>query len=100
HERSVAARAEREAERVEHDRLPRARLAGQHRKPRREVEVQFIDQDDVAYREVNEHESPESISGGPASCKPCGNPVQPPAFVIPGRAIARARNPDTPVFMD
>ena len=51
----VAARAERQREGVEQDRLAGAGLAGQHGKPVGEIDVEPIDQDDVADRKPGEH---------------------------------------------
>ncbi len=55
HQRHVAARAERKGEGVEQDRLARAGLAGEHRQAGREIDVEPVDQDDVAYREPGQH---------------------------------------------
>ena len=55
HQRRVAAAAERERERVEHDRLARAGLPGQHREPRGEIEIELLDEDDVANRKMGQH---------------------------------------------
>ena len=56
HQAGVAARAERERERVEQDRLAGPGLAGQRRQTATEVDVETIDQDDVADREPDEHD--------------------------------------------
>ena len=50
HQAGVGARAERQAERVEQDRLARAGLAGEHAKARLELELEPVDQHDVADR--------------------------------------------------
>ena len=57
---AVGPHAEREAERVEQDRFARPGLAGQHAEARPELEVERVDQDDVADREAGQH--------GPVSC--------------------------------
>ena len=57
HQRGVAARAERQREGVEQDRFAGAGLAGQHRQPGGEVDVEPVDQDDVADREPGQHGS-------------------------------------------
>ena len=67
HQRSVAAAAERERERVEQNRLAGAGLAGEHRQPRPEGEVEVVDEDDVADRELDEHRRDRSVT--PASAK-------------------------------
>jgi hypothetical protein len=53
--RCVTSRPERERESVEHDRLARTRLARKDGQVRSEVEIEPIDQDDVADREVKQH---------------------------------------------
>ena len=55
HQRSVAARAERQRQRIEQDRFAGAGFAGQHRKAGGEIDVQPFDQDDIADRQVREH---------------------------------------------
>ena len=49
-QRLVAAAAERQREGVQQDRLAGAGLAGEHGEPRGEIDVQLVDQDDVADR--------------------------------------------------
>ena len=56
HQRSVAAGAERQREGVEQDGFAHVGLAGQHRKTGRDVEIEAVDQDDVADREAGQHE--------------------------------------------
>src|SRR5690606_29913108 len=51
HERSIAASAERERERVEKDGLTGAGFAGEDGQPGIEGEIELIDQDDVANRQ-------------------------------------------------
>ncbi len=63
HQRGVAARAERQREGIEQDRLAGAGLAGQHGEAAREIDIEPIDQDDVADREAGEHAS------CPTSCR-------------------------------
>ena len=55
HQGGVAARAQRQREGIEQDRLAGAGLAGQHGKPGREIEVEPVDQNDVADREPGQH---------------------------------------------
>ena len=55
HQRRLAARAEREREGIEQDRFAGAGLAGQHRKAGAEIDVEPIDQDDVADGKPGEH---------------------------------------------
>ena len=55
HQRGIAARAERQRKGVEQDRLAGAGLAGEHGRPDGEIDVEPIDQDDVADREPGEH---------------------------------------------
>ena len=51
----VGARAEREAERVEQDRLARAGLAGEHAEPRLELQLEPLDEHDVMDGELPQH---------------------------------------------
>ena len=55
HQGGVAARAQRQREGVEQDRLAGAGLAGQHGKARREIDVEPVDQNDVSDRESGQH---------------------------------------------
>ena len=55
HQGGVAARAERQRERVEQDRLAGAGFAGEHGKPLGKVDVEPVDQDDVADGKAGEH---------------------------------------------
>ena len=55
HDAGVAAAAERELERVDEDRLAGAGLAAQHRQPRREIDLEGVDDDEVADRETVQH---------------------------------------------
>ncbi len=48
HKATIAARAERQSERIQKYRFPRASLAGENGQPRRELQVQLIDQHHVA----------------------------------------------------
>ena len=56
HQRRIAARAEREREGIEQDRLAGAGLAGQHGKALGEIEIELVDQDDVADGQTDEHD--------------------------------------------
>ena len=58
HQRGVAARAERQREGIEQDRLAGAGLAGQHGKARREIDVEPVDQNDVSDRKPGQHGRP------------------------------------------
>ncbi len=53
--RGIATRAERKRQRIEEDRLAGTRLAGQHRKAGRKIDVEPFDQYDIADRQVGEH---------------------------------------------
>jgi len=55
HQRGIAARAKRQREGVEQDRFAGAGLTGQHRKARREVDVEPVNQHDVSDREPGQH---------------------------------------------
>ena len=57
HQGGIAARAERQREGIEQDGLAGAGLAGQHREAGREVDVEPVDQDDVADREPGQHDA-------------------------------------------
>jgi hypothetical protein len=50
HQAGIAARAERERKGVQQDRFARAGFAGQHRQPGRQVDVEPVDEDDIADR--------------------------------------------------
>ena len=54
-QRRVAARAERKRKGIEQDRFAGAGLAGQRGKAGSEVDIQPVDQDDVADREASQH---------------------------------------------
>ena len=56
HQRDIAARAERERKGIEQDRLAGAGLAGEHRETGGEVDVEPIDQNDVADGQPGEHQ--------------------------------------------
>ena len=58
HEPGVAAPAERQRKRIEQDRFTGAGLASEHREPRRKVDVEAVDQDDVSDREPGQHQGP------------------------------------------
>ena len=55
HQGLVAAGAQSQGEGVEQDRLAGAGLAGEHGKPRGEIDVEPVDQDDVADRKSGKH---------------------------------------------
>ncbi len=55
HQRCVAARAKRQRQSVKQDGFAGAGFAGQHRKAGRKIDVQPLDQDDIADRQSGEH---------------------------------------------
>ena len=59
HQRSVAAGAKRQRQRVEQDGFSGAGFAGQHGKAGQEVDVQLLDQDDIADRQSGKHQDPD-----------------------------------------
>ena len=76
HQRRVAARAERQRQRIEQDGFAGARLAGQHRQPGVELDAEPVDQDDVLDGEAREHRQPRAAT--------------------PGRTPGRSRSPCSP----
>ena len=58
HQRGVAAPAQRQHESVEQDRLSSAGLAGERRQPARKIEIERVDQHDVADGKADEHGAP------------------------------------------
>ena len=58
HQRLIAAGAERQGKGIEQDRLAGAGLAGEHGKTVGEIDVEPVDQDDVADRNSGEHGAP------------------------------------------
>ena len=87
-ERAVAARAERQRQRVEQDRFSRPSLAGQNRQSAGEFEVQLVDQDNVADRKPNEH--PEALLLPISPVRPNGRAWR---SRRPGLRSARGRRP-------
>ena len=61
HQALVAARAQGQRKGVEQDRLAGAGLAGQHGQAVGEIDVEPVDQDDVADRESGEHGFPQAV---------------------------------------
>ncbi len=57
HQTAVAAPAERQRKGVEQDGFAGAGLAREHSQPGAEIELQPVDQNDVAYRQMDQHES-------------------------------------------
>jgi hypothetical protein len=57
HQRGVAARAQRQCECVEQDRLASSGLAREHGEALGKINVEPIDQDNVADRKPNKHKS-------------------------------------------
>ena len=74
HETAVAARTERQGERIEENGFAGARLAGEDRQAVRKLEVQLIDQHDVADRKPGEHGRGPGPSGGNDGMIELGNP--------------------------
>ncbi len=62
HERGVAAPAERQHEGVEEDGFAGARLAGKSRQPLPEIEIERVDEHDVADGQTDEHDAGDSIA--------------------------------------
>jgi hypothetical protein len=56
HEASVAARAERQRQRIQKNGFPCAGLAGEDGQPRRELKIQLIDQHHIANGEARKHQ--------------------------------------------
>ena len=65
HQTTVAARAERQRQRVQKNRFPRAGLAGEDRQPGRELKIQLIDQHHVANGEARKHQGVRIRTGRP-----------------------------------
>ena len=55
HQAGVTARTERERERIEQDRFAGAGFAGEHREAGHEIDVEPLDQHDVADRKAGQH---------------------------------------------
>ena len=68
HQRLVAAGAQSQRKGIEQDRLAGAGLAGEHGKPLGEIDVEPVDQDDVADRKSGEH----GVYPRPSSCRESG----------------------------
>ena len=62
HEAGVAARTKGQREGVKQDRLACASLAGEHRQAGGKIDIEAIDQDDVADREPGQHQAPSHLS--------------------------------------
>ena len=77
----IAAGAQRERERIEQDRFAGAGLAGQHRKARREIDIEAVDQDDVSDREPGQHQGPR--------CRRVPTPAHVFASVVRGSGCVR-----------
>lgn len=80
HQRGVAARAERQRQSVEQDRLAGARLAGENRQTGGKIDVQPFDQDDIADRQPGKH-------------RPSGAGDQLPGLEIHEPAFSRGASP-------
>ena len=63
HDAGIAASAENETERVDEDRLAGPRLAGEHAEAGRKVDLELVDEDEVADGESAQHRH-----GGSGSC--------------------------------
>ena len=98
HQRLVAARAQSQRKGVKQDRLAGAGLAGEHGKPVGEIDIEPVDQDNVADRKSGEHAA--------------GNPVRRLADLLSlktrmagtrlvlGPATGRTRVPATVLWID
>ena len=90
-QRPIGAGAERQAEGVEQDRLAGAGLAGQHAKAARELQVEPLDQDDVADREADQHGASRSAGSRPRARSEPLRPVLPLATVPQQTVMVPAR---------
>ena len=61
HQALVAARAQGQREGIEQDRLAGAGFAGQHGQAVGEIDVEPVDQDDIADGETGEHGFPQAV---------------------------------------
>ena len=59
HQRAIAARAEREPQRIEQDRFARPRLSGQHAEAAVEIQIERLDQHDIADGKGGQHRAPD-----------------------------------------
>ena len=76
HDIGVAALSQGQQQRVDQDRLAGAGLAGQDREARRELEFEFVDDDEVADRERDQHASDDGLTVQPRECDSLGITLQ------------------------
>ena len=69
HQAAVGARAQRQAQRVQQDRLARPRFSGQHAQPAVEFDRERLDQDDVADGERAQHGCAQRCAFTPAAAR-------------------------------
>src|SRR5689334_25410946 len=81
HQACVRPRSKRQSKRVEKDRLSRARFAGQHAKPRLELQLEPLDQHDIMDGELPQHASAREIG----SAIPLRSPTQASLFLAAAR---------------
>ncbi len=74
HQRGIAAGAERQGKGIEQDRFAGAGLAGQHRETGPEIDVQPIDQNDIADGKADEHEASDTVAGRKGLARHSGSP--------------------------
>ena len=85
-QRPIGPATQREAEGVEQDRLAGAGLAGQHAEPAGELEVEPLDQDDVADRKAGQHGGGRSVRSARACrSEPSGPTASGPAIIAAPR---------------
>jgi hypothetical protein len=77
--------AQHQAQRIEQDRLARARFAGEHPQPAAELQLERLDQHDVADGQARQHGSGDSLADAPRRV------TRTPRFANSGQPRARAR---------
>ena len=98
-QRGVGARAQRQPERVEQDRLARPGLAGEHAKPGFEIEVERLDEDDIADGKLPQHRPRCSLAAAArcaGSACSCGHTICCPDNCAPSTAAALLASPGMP----
>ena len=96
---AVGARAKRQPERVEQDRLARPGLAGEHAKPGFEIEVERLDQDDIADGKLPKHRAafePSPAARCAGSACSCAHTICCPDNCAPSTAAALRASPGMP----
>ena len=88
----VAAPAQRQGQAVEQDRFAGAGLAGEHRQPTREVDVQPFDQNDVADRQGDEHGTGRISVAGSRDDSRWENESEPPEVALGMPRATAAQN--------